>query len=74
MCTNFFARKGDKPEIGSWCRNNRGVAIIVFLYSSITGEPGAGAGGEVKFPLLLFGFSVFSVSHIRYSHPTLYST
>ena len=54
--TEFFARKGDKPEKGVDVKMGRGVATFLSLYSSITFTVWE---EKLSFPLLLFGSSVF---------------
>ena len=54
---NVLLKGGDKPEKGG-CFVNGEVATVLLLYSSITF---AVSVGKVGFPLLLFGYSVFSI-------------
>ena len=55
---------------GAWCRNGRGLPLIVLLYSSIAFTMLC-VGEGVKFPLLQFGSSVFWVNHARFSSKSL---
>ena len=55
-----------------------GVSTFILLYSSVIITA---CEGKVRFSLLLFGSSIFQVSHARFfiilkpvSHPTLYYT
>ena len=47
-----------------------GLSLFLLLYSSITLTV---CVGNVKLPLLLVGYSVFSVSHARFSSKSLLS-
>ena len=66
---NVLLERGDKPENegGGVDVEMEGVATFLLLYSSV----GQGGGG-VRFPLLIFGFSVFLV--MQDSHLSLYCT
>ena len=64
---NFWLERGHKPEKRDWCRNE-GVATFLLVYSSITFTV---CVGKVRFPLLLFGSSVFWVSYSRFSSMSL---
>ena len=71
---NVLLQRGDKSEKEGWFRNGGGrggVATFLLSYSSITFTVFV---GKVKFPLLLFEYSVFWVSHSRSCHPSLYCT
>ena len=53
---NFLLERGNKPEKGGGVDVEMGVATFLLLYSSITFTA---CVGKVRFPLLLFGSSVF---------------
>ena len=54
---NFLLERGDKPEKCVCVCGGGGGCHFLLLYSSITFTV---CGGKVRFPLLLFGTSVFS--------------
>ena len=58
---NFLLERGDKPE-------KKGFVTFLLLYSSITFTV---CVEKVRFPLLLFGSSVFWVTHSRFSSMSL---
>ena len=60
----FLLVRGDNPEKGGVNveKGGGGVATFLLLYRSITFTV---CEGKIRFPLLLFGSSVFRVSHTR---------
>ena len=62
---NFLLEKGDKPEKGGGnVEMGVGTSFTILQLSSITFTM---CVDKVRFPLLLFGFSIFWVSHARFS-------
>ena len=59
---NFLLEWGDKLEKAG--RGGGGGSLFLLLDNSITFTV---CEGKVRLPLLLFGFSVFRVSHARFS-------
>ena len=65
----IFARKGYKPEKGGLMNKLRG-GLTLFYYFTVHAVQ-SHLEGKVMFPLLLFGSSVFWVSHARFSSNSL---
>ena len=62
---NFLLKKGDKPEKGGGnVEMGVGTSFTILQLSSITFTM---CVDKVRFPLLLFGFSIFWISHARFS-------